>query len=63
MPYKQEATIAVAAAEKRKKEEKGAVPIASKTRNHVSRKWVLNVKLRPGTPLCILVWHFKCAAC
>lgn len=48
----EEATRAVAAAEKRKKEEKGAAPIASKSRNHVSRKWVLSVKLRPGTPLC-----------
>ncbi|XP_057795650.1 uncharacterized protein LOC131011817 isoform X2 [Salvia miltiorrhiza] len=44
----EEATRAVAAAEKRKKEEKGAVHIASKSRNHVSRKWVLSVKLRPG---------------
>ncbi|KAK4429608.1 Zinc finger CCCH domain-containing protein 7 [Sesamum alatum] len=44
----EEATRAVAAAEKRKKEEKDSLPIASKSRNHVSRKSVLSVKLRPG---------------
>ncbi|XP_042040443.1 uncharacterized protein LOC121786003 [Salvia splendens] len=44
----EEATRAVAAAEKRKKEEKGAVHIASKGRNHVSRKWVPSVKMHPG---------------
>ncbi|PIN16487.1 hypothetical protein CDL12_10868 [Handroanthus impetiginosus] len=48
----EEATRAVAAAEKRKKEGKGAVSTALKSRNHVSRKSVLSVKLRPGTPLC-----------
>ncbi|KAK6132250.1 hypothetical protein DH2020_034010 [Rehmannia glutinosa] len=44
----EEATRAVAAAGKRKKEENGAVPIASKIRNNVSRKSVLSVKLRPA---------------
>ncbi|KAK4487290.1 hypothetical protein RD792_006103 [Penstemon davidsonii] len=44
----EEATRAVAAAEKRKKEEKIAVPIVSKSRNHVSRKLVLSVKPRAG---------------
>ncbi|KAL0438143.1 UNVERIFIED_CONTAM: Zinc finger CCCH domain-containing protein 7 [Sesamum latifolium] len=44
----EEATRAVAAAEKRKKQEKDSLPIASKSRNHVSRKSVLSVKLRPG---------------
>ncbi|KAL0314367.1 UNVERIFIED_CONTAM: Zinc finger CCCH domain-containing protein 7 [Sesamum angustifolium] len=48
----EEATRAVAAAEKRKKEEKDSLPIASKSRNHVSRKSVLSVKLLPGTPIC-----------
>ncbi|KAG6383030.1 hypothetical protein SASPL_157233 [Salvia splendens] len=51
----EEAIRAVAAAEKRKKEEKGAVHIASKSRNHVSRKWVLNVKLRPDPKIRVRV--------
>ncbi|KAL0326121.1 UNVERIFIED_CONTAM: Zinc finger CCCH domain-containing protein 7 [Sesamum radiatum] len=37
----EEATRAVAAAEKRKKEEKDSLPIASKSRNHVSRMFEL----------------------
>lgn len=48
----QEATRAVAAVEKRKKEQTVAVPIVLKNKNHVSRKSVLSVKLRPGTPAC-----------
>ncbi|XP_073052767.1 uncharacterized protein [Primulina eburnea] len=44
----EEATRAVAAAEKRKKEEKGAISVLSKRRNHVFRKSVVNVKLCPG---------------
>ncbi|KAL8059575.1 hypothetical protein ABFX02_03G096800 [Erythranthe guttata] len=44
----EEATRAVAAAEKKKKEETGAVPIATRSRNHVSRKLVLSVKLLSG---------------
>ncbi|KAK4490140.1 hypothetical protein RD792_000797 [Penstemon davidsonii] len=40
----EEATRAVAAAEKRKKE----LPIISKSRNHILRKLVPSVKLRPG---------------
>ncbi|KAL1533570.1 hypothetical protein AAHA92_33437 [Salvia divinorum] len=39
----EEATRAVAAAEKRKKEEKGAVHIASKSRNHVSRERIFRI--------------------
>ncbi|XP_042036262.1 uncharacterized protein LOC121782469 isoform X2 [Salvia splendens] len=39
----EEATRAVAAAEKRKKEEKGAVHIASKSRNHVSRVRIFRI--------------------
>ncbi|KAI3464567.1 hypothetical protein Pfo_021230 [Paulownia fortunei] len=39
----EEATRAVAAAEKRKKEEKGVVPIASKSRNHVSRERIFRI--------------------
>ncbi|GER49146.1 zinc finger CCCH domain-containing protein 7 [Striga asiatica] len=48
----EEATRAVAVAEKRKKEENGVIPIASKSINNVSRKLVLSVQLHPGTPLC-----------
>ncbi|XP_022862698.1 zinc finger CCCH domain-containing protein 7-like [Olea europaea var. sylvestris] len=48
----EEATRAVAAVEKRKKEQTVAVPIVLKNKNHVSRKSVLCVKLRPGTPAC-----------
>ncbi|KAL3840050.1 hypothetical protein ACJIZ3_024641 [Penstemon smallii] len=44
----EEATRAVAAAEKTKKEERIAVPVVSKSRNHVSRKLVLSVKQRAG---------------
>ncbi|KAL8485698.1 hypothetical protein ACS0TY_027834 [Phlomoides rotata] len=44
----EDATRAVAAADKRKKEEKGVAPVASKSRSHVSRKLVPSVKLRPG---------------
>ncbi|KAL6525036.1 hypothetical protein OROMI_030629 [Orobanche minor] len=43
----EEVTRAVAAAEKRKKEN-GALPIALKSRNNVSRKLVISVQLRPG---------------
>ncbi|XP_042033155.1 uncharacterized protein LOC121779795 isoform X2 [Salvia splendens] len=39
----EEATRAVTAAEKRKKEEKGAVHIASKSRNHVSRERIFRI--------------------
>ncbi|KAH6832144.1 hypothetical protein C2S53_007704 [Perilla frutescens var. hirtella] len=39
----EEATRAVAAAEKRKKEETGAVPLASKRRNHVSRERIFRI--------------------
>ncbi|KZV46818.1 hypothetical protein F511_36911 [Dorcoceras hygrometricum] len=49
----EEATKAVAAAEKRKNEKKGAISVLAKSRNHVSRKSVVSVKLCPGTPLCI----------
>ncbi|XP_073143376.1 uncharacterized protein [Henckelia pumila] len=44
----EEATRAVAAAEKRKKEEKGTISVLPKSRNHVSRKSVVIVKLCPG---------------
>ncbi|XP_020547505.1 uncharacterized protein LOC105180166 [Sesamum indicum] len=39
----EEATRAVAAAEKRKKEEKDSLPIASKSRNHVSRERIFRI--------------------
>ncbi|KAG8378217.1 hypothetical protein BUALT_Bualt08G0114800 [Buddleja alternifolia] len=44
----EEATRAVAAAAMKKKEGKDVVPIVAKSKNHVSRKWVLSLKLRPG---------------